>query len=226
MVAALLSRSASVGDKMNHFRILALAALIVPLSGAGWNPVGTEVRSIYWGAAALSADATECADAAEVTINSGPKLFAIDCPMGTAETDGFVYGNVVLPDSFDKTSDVTFELTTYVQDDQGAQTWYGVVAIQCQPHQGTIDSTWGTGISLDVDAEAGDVANDVLQDTSAAVDTDDTGESCDGGETLFWRWKSCDTDATPSAGCTSSAGAEADFGILGVKMEYTSLIGD
>ena len=185
------------------------------------------VKSMVWPASAMSTDGTECSDPAEATINSGPKQWTIACPMGTSETDGFVYGTgIVLPDGFDQTADVTFELTVYLTTDGGAGTWHGEIAIQCQSEGEIIDSTWGTGIGLDLTPIAGDVVNDIVQDTSAAVDTDTTGQDCDAGDILFWRWKSCDTDATPSSGCTSSAGFENDASILAMKMEYTSTFGD
>jgi hypothetical protein len=199
----------------------------VPANSIDSSDISTEVRSMVWQASALSADGTECSDPAEVTINSGPKAFTLACPMGTAETDGFIYGGpMILPDGFDKTADVTFELSAYLTTDSGAGTWHGEVAIQCQTEGEIVDSTWGTGIGLDLTPAVGDVVNDVVQDASAAVDTDTTGEDCAGGDVLWWRWKSCDTDATPSTGCTSSAGFENDMSILAMKMEYTSNVGD
>ena len=181
-----------------------------------------QVRSVSWAASGMSADATDCTDPSEVTINSGPKVYTLACPMASSETDGFIYGQPwIIPDGFDQTADVTFELTAYLTTDGGAGTWHGEVAIQCQSEGEIVDSTWGTGIGLDLTPAAADVVNDVIQDTSAAVDTDTTGEDCDPGDTLFWRWKSCDTDATPSSGCTSSAGFENDMSILGMKMEWT-----
>jgi hypothetical protein len=195
-------------------------------SGIPSSAITTELRSMYWGAGAFSSDGTECSDPTELTVNSGPKQFFVVCPHTTSETDGFVYGSTVLPDGFDQTADVTFELSAYIVTDSGAGTWHGEVAIQCQSGGEVIDSTWGTGIGLDLTPVAGDAVNDVVQDSSGAVDTDTTGEDCDAGDVLFWRWKSCDTDATPSTGCTSSAGFENDMNLIGMKMEYTSNVGD
>jgi hypothetical protein len=221
--------------KINEITATQLASALAPFIGAGEladnsvlsADINTIVDTIYWPSAAMSADGTECSDASEVTINSGPKVYTIACPMTTSETDGYIYGQpVVLPDSFDQTADVIFKLTAYLTTDGGAGTWHGVIAIQCQTPGDGIDSTWGTGIGLDLTPVDGDVVNDVIQDVSTAVDTDTTGEDCDPGDILFWRWKSCDTDATPSTGCTSSAGFENDMSILGVSMEYTSNVGD
>lgn len=211
---------------MRRFPLFALALFIgSPLLGQTATVLFKEqvdlTKPIAWPAAAMSADGTECSDPAEVTINSGPKQYTIACPHATSETDGFIYGQgVPLPDHFDKTQDVTFELSAYLTTDSGAGTWHGEIAIQCQGEGEIIDSTWGTGIGLDLTPAAGDVVNDVVQDTSAAVDTDTTGQDCDAGDMLFWRWKSCDTDATPSSGCTSSAGFENDLSVLAMKMKY------
>jgi hypothetical protein len=196
-------------------------------TGIPSSAITTEVRSMYWGAGSLEADGTECSSPATVTVTSGPKLQTISCPMTTSETDGFIYGSTVLPDSIDIASDVTMEITTRVVTDGGAGTWQGYIEIQCVPADGTVGSTWSSGVDLDVTEAAGDVVDDLLQDTSAAVDlAQGANPDCAGGDVLFWRWKSCDTDATPSTGCTSSAGFENDFQVVGFKMEYTTTVGD
>jgi hypothetical protein len=195
-------------------------------TGIPSSAITNEVRSMYWGAGAMSTDGTECTDPSELTINSGPKQFTVSCPHTTSETDGFVYGSTVLMDGFDQTADVTFELSAYIVTDSGAGTWHGEIAIQCQSAGEIIDSTWGTGIGLDLTPVGGDVAFDVIQDVSGAVDTDTTGEDCDAGDVLFWRWNSGYTDATASSGCTSSAGFENDMNLIGMKMEYTTNVGD
>ena len=195
-------------------------------NGSTWEPTGdsaASAESMHWGAGAMLADGTECSDPSAVTINSGPKVYTIACAHGTSETDGFIYGNTIVPKGFDKTQDVTFMLLAYLTADNGAGAWHGQIDIQCQGEGEIIDSTWGTQIGLDITPVTGDVVNDVVgqADISAAVDTDTTGENCDPKDTLFWRWLSCDTDATPTSGCTSSAGFENDMSILGMRMDYT-----
>jgi hypothetical protein len=101
--------------------------------------------------------------------------------------------------------------------DSGVGTWQGVIEIQCVAADGTVGTTWSAAQGLDVTEANGDVVDDELQDTSATVDL----ATCGTGNMLWWRWKSCDTDATPSTGCTSSAGFENDFRIEGMVMTYT-----
>lgn len=181
-----------------------------------------EVRSMYWGAGAMSTDGTDCSAPSEVSISSGPKFYIIACAMGSAETDGFIHGSTVLPDGIDIASDATFEVTARIVTDNAGATAQGYIEIQCVAADATVGSSWSGGANLDITQAAADVADDLLQDTSATVDL----ATCSAGATLFWRFKICDTDATPSTGCTSSAGAENDHQIVGMKMEYTVATGD
>lgn len=189
--------------------------------------LATEVRSMYWGAGALSTDGTDCQTPAEVTIASGPKFYTVACAMASSETDGFIHGSTVLPDSINIAADVTFEVTARVLTDNAGATAHGYMEIQCVAADSTVGSTWSSGTDLDVTQVVGDVADDILQDTSGAVDlAQGANPDCVGGDTMFWRYKVCDTDTVPSTGCTSSAGAENDHHYVGFKMEYTTDIGD
>jgi hypothetical protein len=143
--------------------------------------------------------------------------------MTTAEADGFIYGlPITLPGNFQKTDDATFKIKAYLITDGGAGTWHGQISIDCVGN-GEVPGTYGTAVGLDLTPEAGDAVNDEIHDTAAGVvDTDTTGADCDPGDTLYWRWLSCDTDATPTAGCTSSAGFENDMSIFSIRMEYKS----
>jgi hypothetical protein len=175
----------------------------------------------------MSADGTDCTNPAEVSVTSGPKFYSVSCPMTTATTDGFIYGNTVLPDSINIAADVTFEVSARVSTDNTGLTTHGYIEIQCVPADGTIGTTWSSGTDLDITQAAGDVADDVLQDTSAAVDlAQGANPDCTVGDVLFWRYKICDDDATPSTGCTDADGAENDHQIVAMKMEYTTDIGD
>jgi hypothetical protein len=182
------------------------------MDNAGAVTLAAEVRSMYWPAATFSSDGTNCNDPAEVTINSGPKNFTVICADDDAST---IFGQgVILPDSFDKTADVTMELS-YVQTAADTAVLNTDIAIQCTPAGTAIDNTWGTEVAIDDAAVTGTNALDST--TSGAIDTDTTGEDCDGGEMLFWRLQ---LDATG----TTTAVATLHF--LGIKMEYTSLVGD
>lgn len=191
-----------------------------------WRGVSENfTQMVPWSAGAMSAGLvnTECSAPTEVNVNSSGGMWTLACPMAGSEVDGFVSQSVLFEKEWDKTKDVTFDLTAYLTTDAGAGTWHGEIAIQCIGPGEIINNTWGTGIGLDLTPVAGDVVNDVIRDSSAAVDTDTTGADCDSGDLLRWRWKSCDTDATPSSGCTSSAGFEDDMSLLWMTMNVTEL---
>jgi hypothetical protein len=168
--------------------------------------LATEVRSMYWGAAGISSDGTQCANAAEVTINSGPKLYTIKC----ADNDGStVYGSTVMPDGWDAGT-VTFELTSIqTAADTGAMN--ADVSAQCYGDGETVGSTWNE-VALDDAAVTGSNKNDMV--TSGAVTAAGT---CAAGDALYWRIQ------LDAAGTTT---AVATWNIVGVKMEYTTNIGD
>lgn len=169
--------------------------------------LATEVRSMYWGAAALSADGTNCANPAEVTINSGPKLYTIICADNDSST---IYGSTVMPDSWDGGT-VTFETTT-IQTAANTSALNGDIAAQCRGDGETPSSTWGTEVAIDDAAVTGSNNNDQI--TSGAVTPAGT---CAAGDTLYWRYQ---VDATG----TTTAVSTLHF--LGFKMEYTSNVGD
>lgn len=169
--------------------------------------IATIVQSMFWGAGAMSTDGTQCATPAEVTINSGPKLYSVICADNDAST---MWGSTVMPDGWDGGT-VTFELA-YVQTAADTSAMNADVAAACRGSGETINSTLGTEQALDDAAVSG--SNIVDHVTSAAVTADGT---CAAGDTLYWRVQ---LDATG----TTTAVATLNF--LGVKMEYTSNVGD
>lgn len=169
--------------------------------------LATEVRSMHWGAGSWSVDGTNCSDPAETTINSGPELWTVIC---NTASNGIAYGNTVMPDSWDGGT-VTFELS-YVQTAADTNAMNSDIDAQCRGTGETISGTWGTPQTIDDAGVTGSSAVD--QTTSAAVTPAGT---CAGGDTLFWRWTN-DATATTSA--------QATLNYLGMKMEYTSNIGD
>jgi hypothetical protein len=190
--------------------------------------LSTERRSMYWPAGAMSTDGFECSNSAEVQINSGPRTWAIQCPMATAEADGYAYGQVVLPDAFNAAGNVVFEITVYLKEDAGATTIDGTISIQCKGalDADPINNTWDVADdAFDIAEDAGDAVNEVVQASTAPVST----AGCAAGNVLFWKYKLCqDDDGSPAAttGCTDQSTDENDIAILGMKMTYTTDIGD
>lgn len=189
--------------------------LQAPPDTEGWIEVstspelGSEVRSAYWGAGSFSADGTDCTTPTEVTINSGPKGFTVVC--GAAAGDGVVYGSTHMPDSWDGGT-VVFALS-YVQTAANTGSFDGDVSAQCRtPVTDTISSTWGSAVAMDDDAVSGSNIGDAI--TSAAV-TPNTG--CAGGDVLYWRYVNDYSDTSTTV---------ATLYLLGMKVEYTSTVGD
>lgn len=164
--------------------------------------VTTRVKSYYWNAKDISADGTQCAQAALATINSGPALHTIICADNDAST---MYGQLKMPDNWDAGT-VTFQLM-YVQTAADTNVLNGDVTAMCRGTGETIDNTWGTEIAMDDAAVTGSSGVDNI--VSAAVTPNGT---CVAGDFLIWRWQ---MDATG----TTTAVATLHF--LGMKMEYT-----
>lgn len=164
--------------------------------------ISTLVKSMYWGAVAMSSDGTNCADPAEVTINSGPKLYSIIC----TDNDGSrMHGSTVMPDGWDAGT-VTFEVN-YVQTAADTSALNLDVAAACRDAGTTVNGTYGTEVAIDDAAVTGSNAVDAT--TSGAVTANGT---CAAGDFLYWY---IDVDATG----TTTAMATVNF--LGVKMEWT-----
>ena len=180
-----------------------------------------ERHSVVWPAGSMSTDGTECTAPTEITINSGHIRWAIVCPMPGTEIDGSIYGAIQMPDSWDAGT-VTFHGEALIDNDGGAGTFHGDIACQSVGDTDTVSASYGTGADLDFDEIAGDVVWDTIKVSGDAAVT------CSGtpvaGDTLYWRWKACDTDATPSTNCTTSTAATiTDLSITSMKMEYTQI---
>ncbi len=177
------------------------------IDGTTVSTVTAQIRSMFWPAGAMSADGTQCADPAEVTINSGPIQYTVICTDNDAAT---LYGHVVMPDGWNAGT-VTFELA-YLQTAADTNVLNSDIAAQCHGAGETVDSTWGTEIAIDDAAVSG--SNKVDMTVSSAVIAAGT---CAAGDALWWRWQ---LDATG----TTTAVATLHF--LGLKMEYTASAGD
>jgi hypothetical protein len=167
----------------------------------------TEVRSMYWGAGAMSADGTQCANPTEVTLNSGPKTYSVICTDNDAAT---LYGHTVMPEGW-TAGTVEFALE-YVQTAANTSAMNSDVSCACRGPGETINNTFGTEQAIDDAAVTG--SNGVDLTKSSAVTCDGT---CAAGDTLFWRWQ---LDAT---GTTT---AVATLNMIGMRMEYTTGVGD
>jgi hypothetical protein len=161
------------------------------------------IKSAWFGAGSLSTDGTQCAAPAEVTINSGPKIWTIICTDNDSST---IYGSVGMPDSWDGGT-VTFE-HQYIQTAANTGALNGDIAAQCRGATEVPSSTWGTEVAIDDAAVTG--TNAIDHTTSAAVTPAGT---CAGGDTLFFRYQ---VDAT---GTTTTA---ASLHHVGFKMEYSA----
>jgi len=171
--------------------------------------MNTIVESVYWPAGSISADGTQCADATQAVINSGPELYTIICTDNDASQ---MEGSVVMPDSWDLGT-VTFELI-YLQtaSDTSALEWD--IDVQARGAAETVNNTFGTPVNV---IDAGVTGSNAVDNTTSGTVTADCTTSCVGGDTLFWR---IELDASG----TTTAVATLHF--LGVKMEYTSNVGD
>lgn len=169
--------------------------------------INTIVDSAFWDAGGMTPDGTQCADTARVTINSGPAQYTVICADNDASS---LYGHIVMPDSWDGGT-VTAELE-YLQTAADTGALNADISMQCRGAGETVSSTWGTEVAIDDAAVTG--SNAVDHTTSGAVTPNGT---CAAGDTLYWMVQ---LDATG----TTTAVATLHF--LGLKMEYTSNVGD
>ena len=175
----------------------------------GASEISTVVVSAYWLAAGISADGTQCADAAQAVINSGPEIYTIICADNDASQ---IEGHIQMPDSWDGGT-VVFELDI-LQTAADTAVFNSDVSVQARGATEAVNNTFGTEVAMDDAAVTG--SNAIDQVTSGAV-TPNCTTSCVGGDTLFWR---LEFDA---AGTTTGV---TTLHILGMKMEYTSNVGD
>lgn len=175
----------------------AASTLAMYTYGANYRPK----KSIWFGAGALSVDGTQCAAPAEVTINSGPKIWTIICTDNDAST---MYGSVKMPDSWDGGT-VTFE-HVYIQTAADTSALNGDIAAQCYGNGEAVGSTWNE-VAIDDAAVTGSNKNDFT--TSGAVTPAGT---CAAGDMLYFRYQL-------DAGGTTTAVATLHH--VGFKMEYS-----
>jgi len=156
---------------------------------------------IWFDAAALSTDGTQCAAPAEVTINSGPKRFTIICADNDAST---IYGSVKMNNDY--SGGPIYFTHVYLQTAADTNALNGDITAQCRGNGVTVNSTWGTEVAIDDAAVTGSNKNDYT--TSAAVTPNGT---CTGAPMIYWRYQ------LDAAGTTT---AVATLHTLGFGMEY------
>lgn len=176
----------------------AASTLAMYTYGSNYRPK----KSIWFGAGSLSTDGTQCAAPAEVTINSGPKIWTIICTENDAAT---MHGSVKMPDSWDAGT-ITLEVV-YIQTAADTGTIKLDAGAQCRG-TGEAVSTWGTEVDMD-STGTGSNKNDYA--TSAAITPTGT---CAAGDMLYFRVQ---VDAT-----SNPTTAAATLNFVGFKMEYST----
>ena len=151
----------------------------------------------------LIADGTQCADAAKVTINSGPVMYTVIC----ADNDGSSIYFDFVPEKWDAGT-LTAELH-YIQTAADTSALNADVTFQCRAAGETPSSTWGTEIAIDDAAVTGSNALDIT--TSAAATPAGT---CADGDRV---WGRIQLDAT---GTTT---AVATLHLVGVVVHYSKV---
>ena len=160
-------------------------------------------KSAWFGAGALSTDGTQCAAPAEVTINSGPKIWTIICTENDAST---MYWSFKTPDNWDSG---TFTVDhVYIQTAADTGSMLGELSAQCRGNGEVVNNTFGSVVELDDAAVTGSSKNDMI--TSTAITADGT---CAAGDMVYFRWQ-YDATGNPTT-------AAATLNHVGFRVEYS-----
>jgi hypothetical protein len=160
-------------------------------------------KSVWFGAGSMSTDGTQCAAPAEVTINSGPKVWSVIC---TENDAGSMYFSVKMPDSYDGGTVTLTSSIVQTAADTGSMLLDA--AAQCRGNGEAPSSTWGSEVAIDDAGVTGSNQNDFI--TSGAITPAGT---CAAGDMMYFRVQ---IDAT---GNPTTAAATLNF--LGFLMEYS-----
>src|SRR3990167_9506964 len=221
-VAVILSAEGGTNNEGITFNLESVANEVGITSGTGVDTFNfinnsisvadlkTEVRSMYWGAGSISSDGTNCANPTE-SANILVKQYSIVCADNDAS---IIYGSTVMPDGWDGGT-VAFTLEIF-QVAASINTIEIDFAAKCVSNDEAL-SAFGTPPTGEQPASITlTAANDMLEDDTSAVTVD--GTTCAAGDALFWTGQ---VDATASHADIATA-----VEIMGVKMEYTTNIGD
>lgn len=160
-----------------------------------------EYKSFWFGAGALSTDATNCANPDERQINGGPKVWTINC---ADNGSSIIYGNAAMPDSYNGGT-VTFELQA-VNENAGASGNLSIsFSAMCRTDGDTINAVWGTPVAMTIAFNG-----QYIIEHSNIITVTPQG-TCAAGEDIFWR--AVLNEASTTTQMTNTY-------ILGVKMEY------
>jgi hypothetical protein len=170
----------------------------------------TEIRSWFFNPRLLSTDATQCANPAEVTINSGPKVWSITC---TDNAGSIIYGSLTTPDGYDPTFDLVIKLIAVNTNATPSGVLDFDFVARCSGDSDIIDNNWGSAKSVSI-SFASEPQNEAQIGTQTELAPSG---SCAAGDILFWKATMDDTATTTEV---------ADTRILGVKLEYRTTIGD
>jgi hypothetical protein len=141
------------------------------------GPVMT--RSIPFPAGALSVDGTQCSVPVERVINSGPKVWTVQC----ADSNGaIIYGSSPLPDGYNG-STFQFQLTAENENATPSGNMDMDFSCMCRGNGNEINSTWGTAQNA-VISWSSYAQYEEAQDLTTAVTCDGP---CLGSDTLYWR---------------------------------------
>jgi len=169
-------------------------------------------KSVVVDASAFSVDGTICTTPAEVTINSGPKTWAVDCSSDDAGVFYFKIPN--MPENWDGGS-IIIELQVYSDEASPSGTIEWDMAIQARSNDETINNTWVTtnGEIYFEDAETSNTTVDTQYDVFHCKNKTAMSASGAGGDTLFVKGTRDNDDGTHD---TSTQG----IFILGATVYY------
>jgi len=174
----------------------------VIISSGGTGTASNPIRSVYFDAAGMIPDGTNCALPASLQLNSGPTVRHVSC---TSNSAGTIEAKVNMPDSW-AGGTLTFELqTTYSTVPSGSLTFDMDFSCMCRGSGDLIDNNWGSpqNAVLTISTQW----NEVHATTSAVT----CNGGCAAGDTVYWR------------GVVDNVASDADnTSILGVKMEFTA----
>ena len=136
-------------------------------------------KTVWVGAGAMSTDGAQCANPAQVTINSGAPRYTIIC---TNNASSRAFGEVVMPNSWDGgTVTVT---AVMIQTAADTNVINADVDMACRANTVTINNTWGTSQTANIAALTGSNAQNST--TTAAITPNGT---CTNADTLLQlRW--------------------------------------
>ena len=165
-------------------------------------------------------DGSNCdATPTDETIGGEPDR-GIRCPMTVSESDGFIRSlfGVKLHPGFDKTEGIQFEIRGFPISPESPITAFGRITVSCTG-DGANRGSFGDEVALNLNNEGGDESHDPAP-AVLPVDGSAGFPDCDPNDTIRWRFRMCDTDVSPSPGCTSNAGNEDNFSIFLVSYTY------